>query len=95
VYTLQKRGSGNDNPIKLARCIREKERINGIRQGGDGSNQHVQTSNNFKSAPTQAELAEQLGISVQQLHNYKQLLKLIPEHQDLVESDDIERPMDY
>lgn len=40
---LQQRGSGNDNPIKLARCIREKERINGIRQGSAGKPH----SNNF------------------------------------------------
>ncbi|AET62138.1 hypothetical protein ACWHAM_20290 [Paenibacillus terrae] len=33
---------------------------------------------------TQADIAQELGITKQQLHNYKKLLTLIPELQDMV-----------
>jgi hypothetical protein len=81
------RGVGNVNPMKMARCIQELERIYGIKHGGHGSNQYVQTLHNDNSAPTQEKLAEQMGLSISQLQRYKQLLTLIPELQELVEKD--------
>ena len=77
---------GNPNPMKLGRCIKELERIYGIKQGGHGSNQYVQNSNNFKSAKTQEDLAKELGITVQSINNYKKLTKMIPELSDLVDT---------
>ena len=81
---IMQRGLGNTNPIKLARCIVELERIEGIRQGSAGSSH----SNNF-NGKTQGELAKEIGISQQQIANYKKLLKLIPELQTAVESGQI------
>lgn len=83
------RGVGNVNPIKMAKCIMELEKIKGIRQGsagGNGSNQYNKEleGNNFPQA-TQRDLANELGITPKQLRNYKQLNSLIPELQDMVE----------
>ena len=81
---IMQRGIGNTNPIKLAKCIMELERILGIRNGGDrksdGNNFHVNT---------QSDLAEKLKVSQRQLSNYKKLLELIPELQTAVESGQI------
>lgn len=54
------------------------ERIYGIRQG---NNQHSLVQN---APSSQESLADQLNISVDQLKRYKQLLKLIPELQELM-----------
>lgn len=87
---LMQRGVGNVNPIKLAKCIAELERISGIRNGsanekgdnriGDGHNVHDKT---------QSDLAEQLKMSQKQLGRYKKLLDLVPELQSAVESGQI------
>lgn len=73
------RGVGNTNPMKMAKCIMELERIYGIKNGGDrkseGQNVRVKT---------QSELADEIGINERQLRRYKELLKLIPELQDLM-----------
>ena len=78
---IMQRGLGNTNPVKLAKCIAELERILGIRNGGDrktdGNNFHVNT---------QADLAEKLKVSQRQLSNYKRLLDLVPELQTAVET---------
>ena len=63
----------------MAKCIVELERIKGIKNGGDRKSD----SNNFNLI-TQKDLAEQLDVSQQQLQNYKKLLNLIPELQNLV-----------
>lgn len=78
---IMQRGIGNTNPIKLAKCIVELERIEGIRNGGDRkSDLH---NDNLK---TQSNLAEELKISQSQLSRYKKLLALVPELQDAVET---------
>lgn len=83
---LMQRGIGNTNPIKLAKCIAELERILGIK---NGNNQHtVRDGNNFQPN-TQADLAEKLKVSQRQLSNYKRLLDLVPELQTAVESGQI------
>ena len=77
---IMQRGLGNTNPVKLARCIAELERILGIRNGGDRKSD----SNNF-NLKTQGDLAKEIGISPQQIANYKKLLRLVPELQTAVE----------
>lgn len=76
---LRQRGIGNPNPVKLGRCIKELERIYGIHNGN-------QLSNNSKPEKTQKEFASELGIDVSTLHNYKKLTELIPEIVDLVDT---------
>lgn len=77
---LMQRGIGNVNPVKIARCIAELERILGIKHGGDRKS----SGNNF-DLKTQADLAEKLEVSQRQLSNYKKLLDLAPELQTAVE----------
>ncbi|AUO05291.1 hypothetical protein C0638_01240 [Paenibacillus sp. lzh-N1] len=53
----------------------------------EGSNQYtngIGESNNFTHKKTQTDIAQELNITKQQLHNYKKLLTLIPELQDTV-----------
>ena len=51
---IRQRGIGNPNPIKLGRCIKELERIYGIKQGGSGyyGNQYEESRNNFITPKT-------------------------------------------
>ena len=84
---IRQRGIGNTNPVKFGRCLKELERIYGVRDGsagGTGANQYTNEveSNNF----TEADLANQLGLTRQTIQNYKQLADAIPEIQDLVET---------
>lgn len=79
------RGVGNINPLKLAKCAVELERIYGIGHGGDRkSNQ-----NNLGLNRTQQDVANDLNVTTEQLRNYKKLLSLIPELQDMVEDDEL------
>lgn len=80
---IRQRGIGNTNAVKLGRCITELERIYGIAHGGDRTNQ------NNLGLKTQKDLASDIGISDQQLRNYKSLTDLIPELQDAVQSGQI------
>lgn len=81
---IKQRGIGNPNSVKLGRCIRELERIEGIKNGGDR-----------KSEPhgavlkTQEQLANEIGVSVDTLQRYKSLTNLIPELSDLVETGEV------
>ncbi|MDQ0496906.1 hypothetical protein QOZ95_005106 [Paenibacillus brasilensis] len=81
--------------LKFAKCIVELERIYGVRDGRanlEGSNQYtngIGESNNFTHQKTQTDIAQELDITKQQLHNYKKLLALIPELQDIVEEQDL------
>jgi len=78
---IMQRGIGNTNPIKLAKCIVELERILGIRNGSAGkADQHN------VGGKTQSELAEELKMSSEQLRRYKRLLDLVPELQSAVET---------
>ena len=71
---IKQRGLGNTNPIKLARCVVELEKLYGIRNGGDRKsdvdNPHL---------ISQKDLAKQIGITQNQIAMYKKLLTLIPE----------------
>ena len=57
----------------------------GIRNGGDRKSEPKKSV--LKSEPTtQAELAKQLGISLDTLQNYKTLTQMIPELEELVDT---------
>lgn len=84
---IRQRGVGNTNAVKLGRCIRELERIYGIK---NGNNQHTEKSLAHNEQPlTQEDLAKQLEISKAQMNRYKSLTELIPELQDAVQSGQI------
>lgn len=87
---IRQRGIGNPNPVKFSRCIKEIERIEGIRQGsgGTGANQYTkeQKVQYEPSAQTQEQLAESYGISLSQWKRYKEIGNYIPEIQDLIET---------
>lgn len=76
------RGIGNTNPIKLARCIKELDRIYNVRDGSAGKRSLESNNSTLK---TQKDLADELGIDKTQLINYKKLLQLILELQELIE----------
>ena len=76
---IRQRGIGNPNPIKLGRCIKELERIYGIKEGRPEKLPKVSEVN-------QSDIAEMIGISVDTLQNYKKLTELVPELQDWVET---------
>lgn len=80
---IRQRGIGNTNPVKFGRCIKELERIYGVRDGSEGKRSLDQNNSGLK---TQEDLASQLGISTDTLRNYKQLADAIPEIQTLVET---------
>jgi len=83
---IRQRGIGNINPVKFGRCIAELERIYGIK---NGNNQHTERVETKFPPKTQSELADETGMTVQQLRKYKSLTDLIPELQDAVQSGQI------
>ena len=83
---IRQRGIGNINPVKFGRCIAELERIYGIK---NGNNQHTERVETKFPPKTQSELADETGMTVQQLRKYKSLTELIPELQDAVQSGQI------
>lgn len=87
---IMQRGVGNVNAQKMCKCIMELERIYGIRQGSAGSSD---TDN--LNGKTQKELAENIGVSQQQLQDYKKLNDLIPELQSLIESGSMKATVGY
>ena len=88
---IMQRGVGNINPLKMAKCIRELERIKGIKHG---NNQHSRTGQNVPSS-NQSDLAEELHMSPKHLRRFKSLLNLIPELQDLVETGELKASIGY
>lgn len=81
------RGIGNVNAVKMGRCIKELERIEEIRHGGDHGNQYtVASGHNGNLAKTQDDLAQELGMSKRQMNRFKSLTDLVPELQDAVET---------
>nr|DAV89415.1 MAG TPA: Protein sopB, SopB, F plasmid, centromere.98A [Bacteriophage sp.] len=69
--------------MKLGRCIKELERIYGVREGS-ANNKGTNVSEKFSF--TQKDLSEELGIDVRTMQNYKKLTELIPELEDLVDT---------
>jgi len=86
---LRQRGIGNTNPVKLGRCIVELERLYDIKSG------NPKLRNNFVIKKTQSNLSEMIGIDERQLQNYKKLLTLIPELQDLIEKGTLSPTVGY
>lgn len=87
---IMQRGVGNVNPMKMAKCIMELERIKGISHGGDRK-----SNQDYLDLITQKDLAEELKISQQQLGDYKKLTTLIPELQQMVENGSMKATVGY
>ena len=80
---IRQRGTVGGSAKKVSRRIVELERIYGIK---NGNNQYKRVPNNFQPSLSQEELAEKLGMTVRTMQNYKALLKMIPELEDLVDT---------
>ena len=87
-------GCGNvgGSAKKVGLRIKELDRLYGIKNGGSGfyGNQHgknEELTNNF-TAPqkTEKDIADMMGISRQQLQNYKKLTEMIPELEELLDT---------
>ena len=78
---LRQRVLGNTNPVKLGRCFDFLNKYYGFQNGGDRKS----SSNNY-NLKTQKQLADEMGISIPTLQNYKLLADMIPELQDWVET---------
>ena len=89
---IMQRGVGNVNPMKMAKCIMELERIYGIRQGSAGK---VSLEPNNSALKTQKDLADQVGVKEDMLQNYKKLTTLIPELQQMVENGSMKATVGY
>lgn len=90
------RGIGNVNPMKMALCILELERIKGIKKGGDRGNQYtLPKQHNVTLAYSQEDMAKELHMTRQQLQRYKKLLNLIPELQDMVINKELSATVGY
>lgn len=83
---IRQRGEVGGSAKKVGMRIKELERLYGVYQGGHGSNQYMQNTNNSDSAKTQKKLASQLGMSVDTLENYKMLADMIPELDELIQT---------
>ena len=84
---IRQRGIGNTNQRKMGLCIKELDRIYGIREGSAGKVSNNLESNNF-TPKTEDELLKSLGLGVtrQTLQNYKKLTEMIPELEELVDT---------
>lgn len=86
---IRQRGDVGGSAKKVGKRIKELERLYGIQNGSSSfqGNQH-EVVTNISEAPkhTQEQLATQMGISVDTLHNYKLLADMIPELSDLVDT---------
>ena len=67
---IRQRGIGNPNPVKFMRCIKEVERIAGVKKG---NNQYKEDGANCTNQMTQEELAESYGISLDKWKRYKEI----------------------
>lgn len=76
---IRQRGDVGGSAKKVGLRIKELERIYGIHNGN-------QLSNNYKAEIKQTELADKLGMSMQTLQNYKKLTEMIPELEELVDT---------
>lgn len=86
---LRQRGIGNTNAIKLGRCIVELEKIYNIKEG------RPEKQRDNLVVKTQEDLATDIGVSQRQLQDYKKLLTLIPELQQLIETDKLSPTVGY
>lgn len=65
-------------------------------QGGSGfyGNQYEESRNNFVTPKTESDLAKEIGVDVRNLQNYKKLTEMIPELDELVDTDIVIKSMD-
>lgn len=85
---IRQRGIGNTNQKKMGLCIKELDRIYGIRNGSAGKVAvNSLESNNF-TPKTEEELLKSLGLGLtrQTIQNYKKLTDMIPELEELVDT---------
>lgn len=92
---IMQRGVGNVNPMKMAKCIMELERIKGIQNGGDRGNQYKEANRDNLHLKTQSDIADELQITQRQLSDYKKLTNLIPELQQMVENGTMKGTVGY
>ena len=88
---IRQRGDIGGSAKKVGRRIKELERLYGIKNGGSGvyGNRHtenVDLTNNSEALKTQEQLAQELGMSVDTLQNYKMLADMIPELEELMDT---------
>lgn len=79
---LKQRVPANSNPVKLGRCFAFLEEYYCVKEGRPKK----KLPNNSAVSKTQKELAEESGMSVDTMRNYKRLASAIPEIQELVET---------
>lgn len=83
-YTnLRQRGDISSSSLKMGRIIDKLEKIYEIKKGRPELN----ATNGLNK--TQSDIADMLGISTKGVQRYKKLTTLIPELQDMVDSDKI------
>lgn len=82
---IRQRGIGNPNAMKLSRCIKEIERIYGVRNGSSNEKGNNRIGEPKVSAD-QSDVANMFGLSVDTLNNYKKLTEMIPELEELVDT---------
>ncbi len=80
---IRQRGIGNSNPVKFGRCIKELERIYGIKNGGDRRSKES-TSTNGGTEKTQADLIAELDTDKETYRRGKKLAELPEEIQQMV-----------
>lgn len=83
---IMQRGIGNTNPLKLARCIQELERIKGVRVGKGGDRKSMDILSIDTPQITQEDIAKQFGVSVKKVQRIKSLLELPEDIQRLIET---------
>jgi ParB family transcriptional regulator, chromosome partitioning protein len=73
-------GRLKNNPVKQGRVYEEYEKLCGVRQGSAGNSEPK-----ISGRVTQADIAKELGVSVDTILNFKKLSKLSPELQELIQ----------
>lgn len=78
---IRQRGDVGGSAKKVGKRIKELERIYGVEHGGDRKSKP-----NYSVLKSQEDIAEQMGISVDTLQNYKMMAEMIPELEDLMDT---------
>lgn len=87
---IRRRGEVGGSAKKTGLRIKELERLYGIQNGSthfQGNQYSKVVMNNSEAPKTQEQLAKDMGMSVDTLQNYKMLADMIPELDELVQTD--------
>lgn len=86
---IRQRGDIGGSAKKVGRRIKELERLYGVRDGSSNEkgNNRIGEPNNSVDNVTQSDLAAKLGMSVDTLQNYKMLADMIPELEELMDTE--------